>query len=90
MSGSNRCFVTGIQVSQKTGIPISLTIFQFVVIHTIKGFSIFNETQVDAFMVFPYFLHDPANLGSLVSRSSASSKPSLYIWKFLVHILLKP
>ena len=61
---------------------------QFVVIHTVKGFSIVNEA--DAFLEFPCFLYDPADVGNLISGSSAFSKPSLYIWKFLVHILLKP
>ena len=62
----------------------------FVVIHTVKGFSIVNEAEIDVFLKFPWFLHDPANAGNLISGSSAFSKPSLYIWKFLVHVLLKP
>ena len=61
---------------------------QFVVIHTVKAFSIVNEA--DVFLEFPCFLHDPVNVGNLISGSSASSKPSLHNWKFLVHILLKP
>ena len=61
---------------------------QFVVIHTVKAFSIVNEA--DVFLEFPCFLHDPVNVGNLISGSSASSKPSLHSWKFLVHILLKP
>ena len=61
---------------------------QFVVVHTVKGFSI--EAEVDAFLESPCFLYDPTNVGSLISGSSAFSKSSLYIWKFLVHILLKP
>ena len=63
---------------------------QFVVIHTVKGFRIVNETEVDVFLKFPCFLYDPANVGSLISDSSAFSEPSLYMWKFLVYILLKP
>ena len=63
---------------------------QFVVIHTVKGFSIVNEAKVDVFLEFPCFLHDPTNVGNLISGFSASSKPSLYIWKFSVHALLKP
>ena len=63
---------------------------QFVVIHTVKGFSIVNETQVGVFWEFPCFFCDPADVGNLISGSSAFSKSSLYIWKFLVHILLKP
>ena len=58
-------------------------------IHTVKGFSIINETEVDIFLKFPYFLHDPVNVGNWISGSSASSKPTLYIWKFSVHVLLK-
>ena len=63
---------------------------QFVVIHTVKGFSIVNETEVDAFLEFPCLFYDPAYVGNLISGSSAFSKSTLYIWKFLVHVLLKP
>ena len=59
-------------------------------IHTVKGFSVVNETQVDVFLEFPCFLYDPANVGNLISGSSAFSKHSLDIWKFLVRIMLKP
>ena len=59
-------------------------------IHIVKGFSIVSETKVDVFLELPCFFHDPANVGNLISDSSASSKLSLYVWKFLVHILLKP
>ena len=72
-----------------SGIPISLRIFQFVVIHTVKGFSVVSETEVDVFLEFPCFLHDPKKVGNLISGSSAFSKPSLCIWKFLVHVVLK-
>ena len=93
MSHSNWCLLTCIQFSQETGrwsgIPISLRIFQFVVIHTVKGFSIVNEAEVDTFLEFPCFLHDPVIVVNLISGSSAFSKSSLYIWKFLFHILLK-
>ena len=61
---------------------------QFVVIHTGRGFSIVDEAEV--FLAFPCFLYDPVNVSSLISGSSAFSKASLYIWKFLVYILLKP
>ena len=67
-----------------------LRIFQFVVIYTVKSFSIVNETEVDVFLELSCFFHDPTNVSSLISGSSAFSKPSLYIWKFSVHILLKP
>ena len=59
-------------------------------IHTVKGFSVVNETDVDVFLEFPCFLYDPANVGNLISGSSAFSKPSLDVWKFLVHVMLKP
>ena len=63
---------------------------QFVVIHTVKGFSIVNVAEVDFFLEFSCFFYDPADIGSLISGSSAFSKSSLYISKFSVHILLKP
>ena len=95
MSSSNCCFLTHIQVSQEIGkvdyyIHLFKTLPQFIVIHTVKDFSIVNEAEVDIFLEFPCFLHDQTNVGNLTSGSSASSKPSLYIWKFLVHVLLKP
>ena len=63
---------------------------QFVVIHTVKGFSRVNEAEVDIFLELSCFFYDPTDVGNLISASSAFSKPSLYIWKFLVHELLKP
>ena len=54
---------------------------QFVVIHTVKGFRLVNEVEVDVFLEFPCFLHDTTNVGNLISGTSASSKPSLY-WEF--------
>ena len=65
-------------------------VLQFVVIHTVKDFSIVSEAEVDVFLEFPYFLSDPANVGNLISGSSAFSKLSMCICKFSVHILLKP
>ena len=62
---------------------------QFVVTHTVKGFSIVNEAEVDVFMEFPCFHYNLTNIGNLISGSSAFSKLSLHIWNFLVHILLK-
>ena len=71
--------------------PISFKNFlQFVVIHTVKGFGIVNKAEVDVFLEFSCFFHDPVDVGNLISGSSAFSKPSLNIWKFTVHILLKP
>ena len=63
---------------------------QFVVIHIVKGFNIDNEAEVDVFLKFSCFFSDPTDVGNLISGSSAFSKSSLYIQKFLVHILLKP
>ena len=63
---------------------------QFVVIHTVKGVSVANEAEVDAYPEFICFSYDPTNVGHLTSGSSIFSKSNLYIWKFLVHILLKP
>ena len=63
---------------------------QFVVIHTIKDFGIVNKAEVDAFLELSCFFDNPKNVGNLISGSSAFSKPSLYIWKFMVHVLLKP
>ena len=62
---------------------------QFVVIHTVKGFSVVKE-EVDVFLEFLCFFYDPSDVGNLISDSSVFSKSSLYIWKFLVHMLLKP
>ena len=59
---------------------------RFVVIHTVKGFSIVNEAEVDAFLEFSCFFYDPKDVGSLISGSSAFSKSTLNIWKFSVHI----
>ena len=94
VSGSNFCFMTCIQVSQRqerwSGIPISWRIFPFVVIHTVKGFGIVSEAEVDVFLELSCSFYDPVNVPNLISSSSAFSKPSLNIWKFTVHILLKP
>ena len=73
-----------------SGIPISFRIFQFVVIHTIKGFGIVNKTEVDVFLQLSCFFDDATDVGNLICGSSAFSKSSLNIWKFTVHILLKP
>jgi len=63
---------------------------QFIVIHTVEGFGIVNKAEIDVFLELSCFFDDPADVGSLVSCSSAFSKTSLNIWKFTVHILLKP
>ena len=63
---------------------------QFIVIHTVKGFSTVNEAEVDVFLEFSFFFYGPLDVGNLISGSSAFSQSSLNIWKFSVHILLKP
>ena len=63
---------------------------QFVVIHTVKVFGIVNKAEVDVFLELSCFFDDPMVTGNLISGSSAFSKSSLNIWKFMVHILLKP
>ena len=59
-------------------------------IHTVKGFSVVDETEVDTFLEFPCFLYDLENVGNLISGSSAYFKPSFDVWQFLVHVMLKP
>ena len=74
-----------------SGIPNSLRIFHtFVLIHTVNGFSIVNEAEVDVFLEFLYFSYDQMDLGHLISGSSSFAKSSLNIWKLSVHVLLKP
>ena len=63
---------------------------QCVVIHTVKGFGTINKAEIDIFLVFSCFFDDATNVGSWVSGSSAFSKSSLNIWKFMLHLLLKP
>ena len=63
---------------------------QFIVIHRIKDFGIVNEAEIDVFLELSCFFHDPADVGNLISGSSAFSKTSLNIWKFMVQLLLKP
>ena len=59
-------------------------------IHTVKGFSVINEAEVDVFLELSSFSYDPVGVGNLISGSSAFSKTNLNIWKFMVHVLLKP
>ena len=73
-----------------SGIPICFRIFQFVVIHTVNGIRVINEAAEDVFLEFACFFYDPTDVGNLISGSSAFSKSSLNICKFMVHILLKP
>ena len=95
MFSSNCCFLTCIQITKEAGKVVwhshLLKSFpQFVVIHTVKGFDIVNKAEVDVFLGFSCFFNDPTDVGNLISGSSAFSKSSLNIWKFSVHVLLKP
>ena len=63
---------------------------QFVVIHTVKGFGLVNEAEVDGFLELSCFFYDPVDVGNLISGSTVFSESGLNIWKFLVHALLKP
>ena len=95
MFNSNCCFLTCIQVLQEAGkVVCYYQLFknfpQFVVIHKVKGFSTVNEAQVDVFLEFPCFFYDPMDFDHLISGFSAFSKSTLNIWKFLIHVLLKP
>ena len=95
MYSSDCCFLTCIQVSQEAGQVIWYShLFQnfpqFIVIYTVKAFGIVNKAEIDVFLELSCFFDDPADVGSLIFDSSAFSKSSLNIWKFMVHILLKP
>ena len=63
---------------------------QFVAIHTVKGFGIVNKAEIDIFLELSCFFDDPMDVGNLISGSSAFSKSSLNIWRFIIHALLKP
>ena len=95
ISYSNCCFLTCIQISQEAGQVVWYSCLfnnfpQFVVIHTVKGFGIVSKAKVDVFMELYWFFDDPAVVGNLISGFFAFSKSSLNIWKFSVHVLLKP
>ena len=95
MSSSNDCFLTCIQIYQEAGQVVWYSHLlknfpQFVVIHAVKGFGIVNKAEVDVFLELPCFFDDPMDISNLISGSSAFSKSSLNIWKFMVHVLLKP
>ena len=83
------------QVSQAAGQVVWYShLFQncplFIVIHTVKGFGIVKKAEIDVFLELSCFFDDPADVGNLISGSSTFSKTSLNIWKFTVHVLLKP
>ena len=92
MSSSNCCFLNCIQVYQEAGqvvwYPHLFQNFpQFIVIHTVKSFGTINKAEIGCFLGLSCFFDDPADVGNLISGSSAFSKTSLNIWKFKVHIL---
>ena len=89
------CFLNYIQISQEAGQVVwyshlFMSFPQFVVIHTVKGFGVVNKAVIDVFLELSCFFDDPVDVDNLISGSSAFSKSSLNIWKFMVHILLKP
>ena len=95
MSSSNCCLLNCIQVSQEAGEVVWYSHLlknfpQFIVIHTVKGFGIVNKAEIDVFLELFCFFDDPVDVGNLISGSSAFSKTTLNIWKFMVHVLLKP
>ena len=95
MSSSNCCFLTCIQVSQEAGQVVWYSRFfqnfpQLIVIHTVKGFGIVNKSEINVFLELSWFFHHPTDIDNLNSGSSTFSKSSLNIWKFTVHIVLKP
>ena len=95
MSSSNCCFLTCIQISQEAGKVVWYSrlfknFLQFAVIHTVKGFGIVSKAEVDVFLQLSCFFDDPADVDTLISGSSALLKSSLNIWKFMVHVPLKP
>ena len=89
------CFLTCIQISQETGQVVWYShllknLLQFVVIHTVKGFCVVNKAEADVFLELSCIFDDPTDVGNLNSVSSAFSKYSLNIWKFMVRVLLRP
>ena len=95
MSRPNCSFLTCIQISQEAGQMVCYShLFQnfpqFIVIPTVKGFGIVNKAEIDVFLELSCFFDDPADVGNLISGSSTFFKTSLNIWKFRVHVLLKP
>ena len=95
MSSSNCCFLTCIQISLEAGQVVWYShllknFLLFFVIHTVKGFGIVDKAEADILLELSWFFNDPADVGNLISGSSAFSKSSLNIWKFMVHVLLKP
>ena len=95
MSSSSCCFFTSIQISHEAGQVVWYShLFknfpQFIVTHIVKVFGVVNKAEVDVFLEVSCFFADPTDVGNSISGSSAFSESSLNIWKFTVHVLLKP
>ena len=95
MSSSNCCFLTCIQISQEADQVVWCShlfknVPQFVVIHIVKCFCTVNKAEIDVFLELSCFFGNPADVGNVISGSSTFYKTSLNIWKFTVHVLLKP
>ena len=95
MSSSTFCFLTYIRVSRETGqvawySHLLKNFAQFIVIHTVEGFGVVNKAEIDVFLELSCFFDNRVNFGNLISGSSPFSKTSLNIWKFTIHVLLKP
>ena len=95
MSSSNYCFLTCIHISQEAGQVVWYShllknFLQFLVVHTVKGFGMVKKAEVDIFLELSCFFNDPTDVGNLISGSSAFSKYTWNVWKFIVHVLLKP
>ena len=95
MSSSNCCFLNCIQMSQEADQVVWYShpfqnFPQFIVIHTVKGFGMVNEAEIEVFLELSCFFNDPVEIGNLISGSSEFSKTSLNMWNFTVHLLLKP
>ena len=95
MSNSNCCLLTCIQISQEAGQVVWYSHLcqnfpQFIVIYTVSGFGMVKKAEIDVFLEFLGFFNDTEDISNLISGSSAFSKISLNIWKFMDHVLLKP
>ena len=95
MFSFNCHFLTHIQISQEAGQVVWYShLFQnfpqFVAVHTVKGCGVVNKAETDVFGGLSCFFNDPADVGNLIPGSSAFSKSSLSIWKFTIHVLLRP
>ena len=95
MSSFNSCFLTSIQISQEASKVVWYShlfknLTQYIMIHTVKGFGIVSKAEIDVFLELSCLFCDPTDVGNLISGSSAFSKSSVNIWKFMIYVLLKP